>query len=238
MSSLQIVTRKDNIMNTEKYVLLIILSALFLPTVDAGIELPMNGYVDVNVTPHTGALYSTAVQFNDLDVYCYTYTFNFLEFDETDLPSSIWLQIYNSSNMWSVPGIEINNSNKSRMISRKVDLAKELGVYLGDVRYRVVSNKEDPQNSELYNSTGPKIVANFRDETWTKGNEGLYNYIVSVRSSIYPLDIYLYYPKLSGKEWVYYYEYQTYRDENEGWSTISWIDAPFFKKLEFKADIL
>jgi hypothetical protein len=234
-------------MDLSKYIIMAIISiCIFIPlTTDAGVEVPIN-LINVNVSPETGALYFNTKMLHDFDEYIkntykyyaynYTYTMRFLEQNDEDVPVKVWLQIYNEQKKsWNYPGVEIDNSRKEKVISKDINLSNEVGIFLGDVRYRVVTNVSN-ETIELFNSTGPNITANFKEEYWKKNTDKSYTYGVNVSSSREKQNIYLFYKNSSDSQWSYVSEIQTYRNsENKTnpWVKIFWENLPGYNQAEF-----
>lgn len=218
--------------------LLVVIGFILSVTANAGLELPNGINMNVSVMPIKGALYFNTDFFGDLEIYNYTYTFELLGADKESRPEKMLLQFRNESASNWTHGIEIDNLNQDSVVIKEVDLSKVLGEYLGEVEYRVIDGNNETPDNVLYSSKGPEIVVNFKDESANKIDEDLYNYSVFVRSSISPLDIYIFYSDAdepNNINWNRYSEVQTCRNEN--WSRLSWDDAPWFHRLEFQAAI-
>jgi hypothetical protein len=223
-------------MNTKIIMAIFAICAFFIIIADAGLLVPVTNSIQVTVSPPSGAIYLGDFQrFNDLDFYNYVYK---LEFKENTIPAKVWLQFsLDDKKSWSNPGIEIINLKLNETIEQDVNLTNEIDNksegFLGDVKYRIVSNPSDPINSELYNGTGPNINVNFRNQAWKKEGDNSYDYQVDVKSSNNSVDIYLYSKKSSDDPWTYYSELGTYANETRAWQTIRWNEAPYFYNVEF-----
>jgi hypothetical protein len=237
---------KEAYMYQNKLVTLAILISIgaFCMVADAGLILPAKDSIQVDVSPPSG-IKSGAIYLEDIillegaNFYNYTYKITFTGFTADKIPTRVWLQIFNETNItWNDPGIIIE-TGKHREVEKKVNVAKAVGEYLGKVKYRIISDPRNVKDSVLYNSTGPEITVNFKNEKFEKTGEDTYSYSADVRSSLGAIDIYLYYKDLPDASWNYYSELQTYRNpkvngtNTNEWISISWEDAPHFSRVEF-----
>lgn len=220
-------------MDTKIYamIILFVIGGIIPLGVNAGLE-PIKDSIQITVSPEYGALYFTPKLFEGFNYHNYTYTLDFLDFNESNIPSKLWLQIYNENlKKWDKPGVEIDIPKGEKLISKEVNVKEKVGEHLGTVKYRAISNLTDEENNELYNSTGPSIEVIFKDEQWEKFNENDFSYSVNVKSP-FLLNIYLYYKNDSDASWSVYDDYKSYTDLNN-WSKVSWDNAPYFNMVEF-----
>jgi len=149
------------------------------------------------------------------------------------------LQIYNpETNQWLNTRINtaINGSiDHDGVIDYRVDLAKLSTPFLGLSKFRFVDSKgnalKDVMNGEAIEFIGPKITANFRNESYKRDEAGTNSFSVWVRSydTIYVC--------LCGRqseedncEWFG----PSIKSTSRGWVRLEWINVPYYRIVEFK----
>lgn len=207
--------------------------------------MPLKDSIQVDISPisgiNPGAIYLKDIfLFKNANFYDYVYKIKFIGLNATTTPKKVLLQIFNEDKkIWNDPGIEIEVRNPENT-EKEINVGKEVGgEFLGKVKYRILSIQENDKKVELYNSTGPEITVNFKNEKFEKTGEDSYSYSVDARSSLDWVDLYLFYKDELATSWNYYYELQTYRNQQVNgtntnkWRTISWDNAPRFDMVEF-----
>lgn len=185
------------------------------------------------VEPRNGSLYITEPLEGIDQVYSFNY---YVEIEPLpgQEPMTVDLEIYDPvARSWIFAGSQEYDPSQ-RWLNYTVNFAKLnfREPFLGQSKYRLTSD-----GKTLKESLGPNLVVNFRGESAERLSDGTFAYRVSTRSSITPLDVYVYYTN-DGRTW-YRSSQKPIREYSAPgqWQELEWRNMPRYQKLEFVADL-
>lgn len=185
------------------------------------------------VEPRNGSLYITEPLEGIEDVYSYDYYVE-IETLPGQEPMTVDLEIYDPlARSWIFAASQEYDPSQ-RWLNYTVNFAKLnfREPFLGESKYRLVSD-----GKTLNESLGPNVTVNFRGESAERMSDGTFAYRVSVRSSITPLDVYVYYTN-DGRTWQRSSQKPVREYSATGqWQDLEWRNMPRYQKLEFVADL-
>ena len=102
--------------------------------------------------------------------------------------------------------------------------------FLGKSKYRLVTEEK-----VISESDGPNVVVNFKDGNFKMSPSGTIMYGIDVRSSVAPLDVYLYYIDNSRK----LHRTSIPKEYNRigQWQRLEWVATKDYLKVEVVADL-
>jgi hypothetical protein len=185
------------------------------------------------VEPYNGSLYITEPLEGIEDVYSYNYYVEIESLPDQE-PMTVDLVIYDPvARSWIFAASQEYDPSQ-RWLNYTVNFAKLnfKEPFLGESKYRLVSD-----GRTLNEAVGPNVTVNFREESVERLSDGTFAYRANVRSSITPLDVYVYYTN-DGRTWQRSSQKPVSEYSAPGqWQELEWRNMPRYQKLEFVADI-
>lgn len=242
--------RRRNIVSKEKSETLLIrcsmsdvvylLLALLLLSSNIGIVNALTVHREPNgiIIPENGSLYETVTSQEYLNKYEYHFDLGALDGIKKKGPILVKLMIKDKiDGKWvEVCAGDIYYPNSQRWFNTTANLTELIknrfdnNSVLGKLEYKLISPTiERP----IFSNYGPEIIANFRNETFERLENGKYNYSVYVNSLIPNLKVYLKIKRFESDAWETKKLYRNYDFEIGKWKKLTWQDQPFFYKVIF-----
>lgn len=222
-------------------ILIAVLSTCAIIEIALGtLEIPNPIYY--NITPNQGAIYESSDSTNNnyLNYYLYHVNINELKYSSGS-KDPLNMQIYNpETSQWLDANINTStNGSRDRTpegtISFKVNIYIISTPFVGLSKFRFVDSKGNPLkdaiNGNALEFSGPKILSNFKDESYVKEDDGTYTYSVWIRSDdSITVGLHGLRPEIDIWEWCR----PNLTSNSWGWTKLEWRKAPFYKIIKFE----